>query len=142
MYLLHVHNLLFWQHGNKPMTVHCVLNADLPCQSLHCLQEGTFSHIEYQILHSPVSLERKLALSRTNLKLFQLHNLCTSSSRNPPFHLYLSINLCMLGIFSCFCCHLLTFFMPPSLKKLKGHIALDLSVCPSICASVLRLLQI
>ena len=24
------------------------------------------------------------------------------------------------------------FFMPPTLKKLKGHIALSLSVCPSV----------
>ena len=30
-------------------------------------------------------------------------------------------------------------FIPPTLKKLKGHIALGLSVCPSVCASVTKI---
>ena len=31
------------------------------------------------------------------------------------------------------------FFMPPTLKKLKGHIALGLSVRPFLCASVTKI---
>ena len=32
--------------------------------------------------------------------------------------------------------YIVLLFMPPTLKKLEGHIALGLSVCLSVCASV------
>ena len=33
------------------------------------------------------------------------------------------------------CCS--SFIMPPTLKKLEGHIAFSLSVCVCVCASVI-----
>ena len=51
----------------------------------------------------------------------------------------------MLGNFSSFCCHVLTFFMPKTLKKLRGHIALGLSVCAcnvSVCPFKKRIMLV
>ena len=33
-------------------------------------------------------------------------------------------------------CQYSVFFMPPTLKKLEGHIAFGLSVCVCVCTSV------
>ena len=62
----------------------------------------------------------------------------TNNIKCPSFHLYQYNKNLITKICKCFLCHfqlctnLKCVLMPPTLKKLKGHIAFDLSACPSL----------